>query len=118
MSVASEGHPSASAGHASAAEVGPPSRPIWLAMAAVAALTVAEILVARSDGERALRITALAGLLMAKVGWVLLIFMRARARAVRVAARFVVAALLLSAGYAVVLMLEAAFRARVGGGGG
>jgi heme/copper-type cytochrome/quinol oxidase subunit 4 len=79
---------------------------------ALVALTAAELLVATAGGERAARITALAGLLMAKVALVLTFFMRARAS--RRAARLALVALVAAAGFAVVLMLEAASRARVG----
>ena len=54
---------------------------IWIAVAFVAllALTSAELIVVGLDAGRAARITALAGLLMAKVGVVMAFFMHARA---------------------------------------
>ena len=56
----------------------PAPLPLAAAFAALAALTGAELLVAGSAVERAARITALAGLMLAKVGLVLAFFMRAR----------------------------------------
>ena len=78
---------------------------------ALVALTAAELGVALAPGDRATRVAALAGLLGAKVAVVLTLFMRAQAS--RRAARLTVAALATAIGFAVVLMLEAAWRAGV-----
>jgi len=75
------------------------------------ALTIAELIVVGLDADRAARITALAGLLMAKVGAVMAFFMHARAN--RRAAWFVLVAILFAAGAGVVLLLETAYRVRV-----
>lgn len=74
-------------------------------------LTGAELWVATTPAERAARITALAGLLMLKAGVVLMLFMHGRSR-LRVS-WLVFAGLAVGVGYAVVLMMEAAFRARL-----
>jgi hypothetical protein len=74
-------------------------------------LTAAELALALAPGDRALRITALVGLLGAKMAVVLTLFMRAQAS--RRAARLALVALAAAVGFAVVLMLEAAFRVRV-----
>jgi len=74
-------------------------------------LTIAELIVIGLDAERAARITALAGLLMAKVGAVLAFFMHARAN--RRAAWFALVAITFAAGAGVVLLLETAYRVRV-----
>jgi heme/copper-type cytochrome/quinol oxidase subunit 4 len=75
------------------------------------ALTVAELGVAVVlDLDRAARVTALCGLLIAKVGLVLTVFLRVGDR--RRDPRLALAALFLAAGFAVVLMLEMAFRMR------
>jgi heme/copper-type cytochrome/quinol oxidase subunit 4 len=75
------------------------------------ALTVAELTVAVAlDLDRAARVTALCGLLIAKAGLVLTVFLRVGTR--RRDPRLVLAALFLAAGFAVVLMLEMAFRVR------
>jgi heme/copper-type cytochrome/quinol oxidase subunit 4 len=76
----------------------------------LAALTVAELVVVGLDVDRAARVTALCGLLLAKVGLVLKLFLRIGAR--RRDPRFALGALFLAAGFAVVLMLEMAFRVR------
>jgi heme/copper-type cytochrome/quinol oxidase subunit 4 len=76
----------------------------------LAALTIAELVVVGLDLDRGLRVTALCGLLIAKAGLVLKVFLRVGAR--RRDPRFALAALLLAAGFAVVLMLEMAFRMR------
>jgi hypothetical protein len=78
---------------------------------ALCALTAAELGIALAGGDRALRITALVGLLGVKFAVVLSFFMRAQAS--RRAARLTLAALAAAVGFAVVLMLEAAFRARM-----
>ena len=77
----------------------------------LAALTLAELKVASVPGAGPERPTALAGLLLVKVGLVLALCLRADFRR-RSAARLVLIALLLAAGIAAVLMLEAAFQAR------
>jgi heme/copper-type cytochrome/quinol oxidase subunit 4 len=77
---------------------------------AIVALTIAELTVIGIDVDRAVRVTALCGLLMAKVGLVLMVFLRVRFR--RRDPRLAMAALFLAAGFAVVLMLEMAFRMR------
>jgi cytochrome c oxidase subunit IV len=82
------------------------------AFAALLALTACELYVVGSPGDRAVDITALAGLLMVKVGLVLSFFMRARAS--RHAARLTLLAIALAAGVAVVFMLETVFRVRSG----
>jgi heme/copper-type cytochrome/quinol oxidase subunit 4 len=75
------------------------------------ALTVAELVVAVVlDLDRAARVTALCGLLIAKAALVLTVFLRVGAR--RRDPRLALAALFLAAGFAVVLMLEMAFRMR------
>jgi caa(3)-type oxidase subunit IV len=90
-------------------------RPTWryvAAFAALLALTALELSVIHLPVDRAARITALCGLAMAKVGLVLLFFMDLRAlpRLLRFTA---LVPLLAAPGFAVVLMLEAAFQARL-----
>ena len=85
--------------------------PLLAVFALLAALTACELGVPELDAGRAARITALAGLLMAKVGLVLSFFMRARAS--RRAARLTLLAIGVAAGVAVVLMLETVFRVNV-----
>jgi hypothetical protein len=77
----------------------------------LACLTAAELVVVGMEAGRAARITALAGLLMAKVGLVLSWIMRGRTR--RQATRLTVLAIVLAAGAAVVLMLDTVFRVNV-----
>ena len=77
----------------------------------LAALTACELVVPGMDAGRAARITALAGLVIAKVGLVLSFFMRARAS--RRAARLTLLAIGVAAGVAVVFMLETVFRVNV-----
>jgi len=89
----------------------PTTFPLLAVFALVAALTACELFVAGMDAGRAARITALAGLLMAKVGLVLSFFMRARAN--RRAARLTLLAIGVAAGVAVVLMLETVYRVNV-----
>ena len=89
----------------------PAPLPLAAAFAALAALTGAELLVAGSAVERAARITALAGLMLAKVGLVLAFFMRARVQ--RRASWLLLVAIGLGAGAAVVLMLEMVYRVGV-----
>jgi hypothetical protein len=74
------------------------------------AVTVAELLVVGGGLAGAVRVTTLVGLLIAKAGLVLTLFLRARPRGRD--SRLALAALLLVAGYAVVLALEVAFRMR------
>jgi heme/copper-type cytochrome/quinol oxidase subunit 4 len=81
-----------------------------MGFAVVAALTAAELGVVGLDVGRAARVTALCGLLLAKVGLVLKLFLRVGAR--RRDPRFALGALFLASGFAVVLMLEMAFRMR------
>ena len=91
---------------------GPATFPLLAVVALLAALTACELVVSgMEDAGRAARITALAGLLMAKVGLVLSFFMRARAS--RRAARLTLLAIGVAAGVAVVLMLETVFRVNV-----
>jgi hypothetical protein len=82
-----------------------------LAFALLVACTAAEVAVAVVPGARAARVTALCGLLMVKAAIVLMLFMRAQPS--QRATRLVWAALAVGIGYAVVLMMEAAFRAGV-----
>ena len=78
---------------------------------ALVGLTAAELAISTAGVERAIRITALAGLLMAKAVAVLTFFMRAVAS--RRTARLALIAIVTAVVFAVVLMLEAAFRARI-----
>jgi hypothetical protein len=87
------------------------STPVLLPFLTLIALTAAEIGIALAGGDRATRITALVGLLGVKAAVVLTLFMRAQAS--RRAARLTICALATAVGFAVVLMLEAAYRARV-----
>ncbi|HEX3902849.1 MAG TPA: hypothetical protein VH853_08350 [Polyangia bacterium] len=83
-----------------------------LTFSALAALTAAELKVAALDVAGRARATALAGLLLFKVGLVLLACLRADFRR-RSTTRLTLLALVLAAGFAAVLMLEAAFQARL-----
>jgi len=83
-----------------------------LTFGTLAALTLAELRVADSASGGPGRATMLAGLLMLKVGLVLTLCLRADFRR-RSASRLVLIALVLAAGAAAVLMLEAAFQARL-----
>jgi hypothetical protein len=74
----------------------------------LAALTAAEIAVARTTGGARERTTALAGLLLAKAGILLAFSLRATPR--RPGPRLALLALVLAVGSAVVLMLEAVYR--------
>ena len=85
--------------------------PLAAAFAALIALTACELVVAGMEAGRAARITALAGLLIAKVGLVLSFFMRARAD--RRSSAAVLVAIGFAAASAVVLMLETIFRVSV-----
>jgi len=86
----------------------PPRAPVAGVFAALAILTVAELLVAGAGADDRLRTTTLTGLLLAKTG--LLLFFSLRATWRRPAARLVLLALPLAAGLTVVLMLEAVYR--------
>ena len=83
-----------------------------LAFVTLAALTIAELKVASVADAGPGRATTQAGLLIVKVGLVLMFCLRADFRR-RSAARLVLIALIFAAGVAAVLMLEAAFQARV-----
>ena len=83
-----------------------------LTFVTLAALTLAELKVASAGSAGPGRATTLAGLLIVKVGLVLMLCLRADFRR-RSAARLVLIALIFAAGVAAVLMLEAAFQARV-----
>jgi heme/copper-type cytochrome/quinol oxidase subunit 4 len=84
-----------------------------VAFAGLVALTALELVVIRLPVERAARITALSGLAITKVAILLLVFMRLprEPRALRLG---LLLPFLLAPAFVVVLMLEAAFRARVG----
>jgi presenilin-like A22 family membrane protease len=73
--------------------------------------TALELIVVGLTMERAARITALAGLLIAKVSLVVFFLMHARAN--RRSARLTLAAIAFGAGVAVLLMLETAWRVSV-----
>ena len=79
--------------------------------AALVGLTALELIVVGLGMERAARITTLAGLLMAKVGLVIFLLMRAREN--RRGARLLLTAIAFGAGVAVVLMLETAYRVAI-----
>lgn len=83
------------------------------AFAALVAITALELAVVQLPIERAARITALVGLGVTKVATVLMLFMNLRGepRGLRLG---MLLPLLLAPGFAVVLMLDAAFRARLG----
>jgi hypothetical protein len=83
-----------------------------LTFVTLALLTVAELKVASAAGAGPGPATTLAGLLMLKVGLVLMLCLRANFRR-HSASRLVLIALVFAAGAAAVLMLEAAFQARV-----
>jgi hypothetical protein len=83
-----------------------------LTFVTLAALTVAELKVASAANAGPGRATTLVGLLIVKVGLVLMYCLRADFRR-RSAARLVLIGLIFAAGAAAVLMLEAAFQARV-----
>ena len=96
---------------AHSANVRPGAVSIAMAFVVLLALTIGELTVIGLDAGRAARITALAGLLMAKVGVVMAFFMRARAN--RRASWFVLVAIAFAAGAGVVLLLETAYRVGV-----
>jgi len=80
---------------------------------ALIALTGLELLVVGQPAERAARVTALVGLSTTKAAVILLGFMGLRGEP-RVMRLTIVAPLLIAPAFAVVLMLESAFRARGG----
>jgi hypothetical protein len=80
--------------------------------ASLAALTITELKVAGLGVPGPGRATALAALLIGKVAIVLIYCLRADFRR-RTASRLTLIALIAAAGFAAVLMLEAAFQARV-----
>ena len=92
-------------------DAGPAAWPLVAAFGALIALTVSELLIAGAAAERAARITALAGVLIAKVSLVLSFFMKARRSRRSSAGAYVSVAF--AAGVAVVLMLETMFRVGV-----
>jgi hypothetical protein len=83
-----------------------------LAFAVLAALTAVELRTPALALDGPTRATTLVGLLILKVALVLSLCLKADFRR-RSAARLVLGALALAAGFAAVLMLEAAFQARV-----
>ena len=85
--------------------------PLAAAFAALVVMTSCELMVVGLAIGRAARISALAGLLMAKVGLVLSFFMRARAS--QRASWLALVSIGTAAGFAVVLMLEMVFRVNV-----
>jgi hypothetical protein len=87
-------------------------RSALVAFGALAAATGAELwLAVAAPGDRATRVAALAGLLTAKGAVVLSWLMGARAH--RRTAALTLAAVGIALGYGIILMLEAAFRARL-----
>ena len=84
---------------------------IAAAFCALLALATAELLVPGLAADRRLRITLLAGLLMAKIGLVLVAFLRVRTN--RRSTGLLAVALAFAAGVAIVLMLESWYRAGV-----
>ncbi|HXU64034.1 MAG TPA: hypothetical protein VN962_20185 [Polyangia bacterium] len=78
---------------------------------ALAALTAAEVALVLRDGDARLQTTALCGLLLMKAGLLLAYSLRATPR--RPGPRLALVALVTAVGFAVVLMLEAAYRAGV-----
>jgi hypothetical protein len=90
-------------------------RVLGSAFAALCLLTVAELAVVGSGAGRSARMAALTALLLAKAGVVLTFFLRAPARPR--AAALTLAAIVMAVGFAVVLILEAGFLARVSRGG-
>jgi hypothetical protein len=89
-----------------------PGRTALVAFAALVLATSVELwLAVGASGARGTRIAALAGLLIAKAGIVLGWLMKARTH--RRAAALTLAAMAVALGYGVILMLEAAFRARI-----
>ena len=92
-------------------------RALGTAFAALCVLTAAELLVVGvgSGAGRSAPGAALVTLLLAKAGVVLAFFLRAPARPR--AAALTLAAIVMAVGFAVVLILEAGFLARVSAGG-
>jgi heme/copper-type cytochrome/quinol oxidase subunit 4 len=89
-----------------------PPRATTLTFVVLAALTALELNVSvLRDMADPMRVTVLAGLLLAKVGLVLVFCLRAELRR-RSAARLTLIALVAAGLFAAVLMLEAAFQAR------
>ena len=86
----------------------PATAPLAAAVCALIALTAGELFVAGMAAGRAARITALAGLLIAKVALVLSFFMGARKN--RSASAAVPVAIAFAAGAGVVLMLDTVSR--------
>jgi len=80
-------------------------------VAALIVLTFLELFVVGLGMERAARIATLSGLLMAKVGLVLFLLMRAREN--HRGARLLLTAIAFGAAVAVVLMLETAYRVAI-----
>lgn len=90
-----------------------PPRATTLTFIVLAALTALELNVSvLRDLAEPMRTTVLVGLLLAKVGLVLVFCLRAELRR-RSAARLALLALVMAGLFAAVLMLEAAFQARV-----
>jgi hypothetical protein len=87
-------------------------RPTALAFVVLAVLTLVELRTPALGLSAAMRGTVLCGLLILKVALVLLLCLKADLRR-RSVARLVLVALAIAAGFAAVLMLEAAFQARV-----
>lgn len=84
---------------------------VFVGFGALVLLAMAELAVPGLAAGRSLRITLLAGLLMAKIGIVFVAFMRVRAN--RRSTGLLAAALVMAAGFAVVLMLESWYRSGV-----
>lgn len=84
---------------------------LFAGFGALLMLTMAELFVPGLAAGRSLRITVLAGLLMAKIGIVLVAFLRVRAN--RRSTGLLAAALVMAAGFAVVLMVESWYRSGV-----
>jgi hypothetical protein len=84
------------------------ARSLVAAVVILMLLTTAELLVPGQEDSRALRITALAGLLFLKVGIVSVFFLRVRAN--RRATGLLAVALIMAAGFAVILMIESWYR--------
>jgi uncharacterized membrane protein len=87
------------------------SAALFAGFAALVLLATAELLVPGIAADRSLRITLLVGLLMAKIGIVFLAFLRVRAN--RRSTGLLAAALVMAAGFAVVLMIESWYRSGI-----
>jgi cytochrome c oxidase subunit IV len=83
-----------------------------MTFAVLLGLTALELAVIGLEVERAARVTALAGLAMTKAALVLWLFMRLKDEPLRLRAT-VVLPFLIAPGFAIVLMLETAFQARL-----